>query len=129
MSQILLNILIFVGSQQFILGAQYNEKLKTKLGFYLSCYEDNSCTHDIYDTYEEENQNNCPENYPNKCVKQIYSVCSKGHTMCGQCIYASITNGIKNKEGTINCFYCDIDPKKKFGKKIFNHVMNQLIGK
>ena len=116
MNKILLNILMFVGFQQFILGAEANKEPETKLGFCLSCYIDNICAHEIYDTYEEENQNNCPNDYLNKCVKQVYSVCSKGHTMCGQCIFYSITEGIYNEEGTINCYYCDINPDKEFGK-------------
>lgn len=116
MNKILLNILIFVGSQQFILGAEANKEPETKLGFCLSCYEDNACNHEIYDTYEEEDQNICPQDYPDKCVKQVYSVCSQGHTMCMKCIYDSITNGLKNVGGTINCFYCNIDPDKEFDK-------------
>ena len=112
MNKILLNILIFFSSQQIILGAQYNEKLETKLGFCLDCYLANcDQIHDIPSIF---NEKSCQE-----CVKQVYSVCSKGHTMCGQCIYENITDGINNKEGTINCYYCDIDPDKEFGKTKF----------
>ena len=113
MNKILLNILIFVCSQQFILATEVNKKIEPKLGICISCYIDSFCDHDIYDTYKV-NQKNC-EN----CVKEVYSVCHLGHTMCGQCIYENITDGIKNKEGTINCYYCDIDPDKEFGKTKF----------
>ena len=78
MNKILLNILIFVGFQQFILGTEVNEEPKPKLGVCLYCYVIRPCTHDIYDTYKE-NQNNCTE-----CVKEVYSVCPSGHTMCAE---------------------------------------------
>ena len=108
MNKILLNILIFVGFQQFILGAEANKEPETKLGFCLSCYLTNCTEHDIPSVFDEK--------FCKECVKQVYSVCSKGHTMCGKCIYDSITYGIDNMGGTINCFYCNIDPDKDFGK-------------
>ena len=108
MNRILLNILIFVGFQQFILGAEANKEPETKLGFCLSCYLTNCTEHDIPSVFDEK--------FCKECVKQVYSVCSKGHTMCGKCIYDSITYGIDNMGGTINCFYCNIDPDKDFGK-------------
>ena len=111
MNKILLNILMVVGFQQFILGAEANKEPEMKLGFCLSCYLTNCIIHDIPSVFDEES---CKE-----CVKQVYSVCSKGHTMCGQCIYESITEGIDNKEGAINCYYCNVDPQKEFGKKKF----------
>ena len=66
MNKILLNILIFVGFQQFILGAENNiilgtevdKKIEPKLGVCLYCYTFLACDHPIYDTYEE-GKNNC----------------------------------------------------------------------
>ena len=113
MNKILLNILIVIGFQQFILGAEANKEPETKLGFCISCYLA-ICTFNEHDIPNVFNDGFCKE-----CVKQVYSVCSKGHTMCGQCIYESITNGLNNMGAIINCFYCDINPDKEIGKKKF----------
>ena len=102
MNKILLNILMFVGFQQFILGAEVNiilgtevnKKIEPKLGVCLSCYVTLGCDHDIDDP------NNCPI-----CVKEVYPVCSKGHTMCGQCIYEFVEKGINNYKGKIECAF------------------------
>ena len=99
-----------VGFQQFILGAEANKEPETKLGFCISCYLA-ICTFNEHDIPNVFNDGFCKE-----CVKQVYSVCSKGHTMCGQCIYERITDGINYKEGAINCYYCNVDPQKEFGK-------------
>ena len=102
MNKILLNILMFVGFQQFILGAEVNiilgtevnKKIEPKLGVCLSCYVTLGCDHDIDDP------NNCPI-----CVKEVYPVCSKGHTMCGQCIYEFVEKGINSYKGKIECAF------------------------
>ena len=77
MNKILLNILMVVGFQQFILGAEaniilgpeVNENPEPKLGVCLSCYSV-SCQHKIHDTYTKEDPSNCKE-----CVKEVYPVC------------------------------------------------------
>lgn len=83
MNKILLNILIFVGFQQLILGAKINKDHKPKLGICLSCYTDNLCQHAIVEPCTSET---CKDGI-GTCVKKVYSVCSKGHTMCADCIY------------------------------------------
>ena len=93
---------MFVGFQQFILGAEVNiilgtevnKKIEPKLGVCLSCYVTLGCDHDIDDP------NNCPI-----CVKEVYPVCSKGHTMCGQCIYEFVEKGINSYKGKIECAF------------------------
>ena len=95
MNKILLNILMFVGFQQFILGTEINKKIEPKLGVCLSCYAFTPCEHEI-----KEDNNNCPD-----CVKEVYSVCSKGHTMCGQCIYEFVEKGINSYKGKIECAF------------------------
>ena len=111
MNKILLNILIFVGFQQFILATEVNKKIEPKLGICISCYMDSFCDHDIYDTYKV-NPKNC-EN----CVKEVYSVCHLGHTMCANCIYEFVDNGLKNNSGAIKCI-C-FNQEKPIGKKEF----------
>ena len=108
MNKILLNILIFVGFQQFILGAEnniilgpeVNKEIEPKLGVCLSCYSYSGCQHDIYDTYTEGDPKNCED-----CVKEVYPVCSEGHTMCGQCIYEFVEKGINSYKGKIECAF------------------------
>ena len=118
MNKILLNILIFVGFQQFILGAEVNEEPKPKLGVCLYCYVIVPCTHDIYDTYKE-NQNNCTE-----CVKEVYSVCPSGHTMCAECILRQVEDGVKNDRGVVKCYF--FNQEKPIGKKEFNPCLAQI---
>lgn len=78
MNKILLNILIFVGFQQLILGANVNKDPEPKLGICLYCYTENECEHAIVESCTSET---CKNKY-GTCVKEVYSVCSKGHTMC-----------------------------------------------
>ena len=118
MNKILLNILMFVEFQQFILGAQYNEELETKLGFCLSCYLANcDQTHNIPSVFNEES---CKE-----CVKQVYSVCSKGHTICESCIIERINNDIKENMGIIRCCTCSEEIKESLIQNILSKPMEE----
>ena len=126
MNKILLNILIFVGFQQFILGAENNiilgtevdKKIEPKLGVCLYCYTFLACDHPIYDTYEE-GKNNC-EN----CVKKVYSVCPEGHTMCAECILEHVNNGVKDNRGVIKCIF--FNQKEPIYEKEFNPCLAQI---
>ena len=118
MNKILLNILIFVGFQQFILGAEVNKKIEPKLGVCLYCYTFLACDHPIYDTYEE-GKNNC-EN----CVKEVYSVCPEGHTMCAECILEHVNNGVKDNRGVIKCIF--FNQKEPIYEKEFNPCLAQI---
>ena len=115
MNKILLNILIFVGFQQFILGAENNiilgtevdKKIEPKLGVCLYCHT-NYCNHDI----DDPEYKNCTD-----CVKEVYSVCNLGHTMCADCIYNFVDDGLRNNKGIIICV-C-FNQKKPIGGKEF----------
>ena len=100
MNKILLNILMVVGFQQFILGTEVNKKIEPKLGVCLSCYTTLPCTHDIHDTYTEEDPNNCPN-----CVQEVYPVCYLKHTMCANCIYDFVVKGLNSYGGKIECAF------------------------
>lgn len=105
---------MFVGFQQFILGTEINKKIEPKIGVCLFCYTDSLCSHNIYDTYDKKEDNTfCKE-----CVKEeVYSVCHLGHTMCGNCIYTCIENGLKYNGGKIKCVCFNTD-QEIGGKKI-----------
>ena len=107
MNKILLNILMFVGFQQFILGTEVNKKPEPKKGVCLFCHT-NWCNHNIDDPKYE----NCTD-----CVKEVYSVCFKGHTMCAECILDYVYNGINYNGGKIKCI-CFNQEKPIGGKKI-----------
>ena len=107
MNKILLNILMFVGFQQFILGTEVNKKIEPKKGVCLFCYTD-WCNHNI----DDPEYKNCPN-----CVKEVYSVCFKGHTMCAECILDYVYNGINYNGGKIKCI-CFNQEKPIGGKKI-----------
>jgi hypothetical protein len=113
MNKILLNILIFVGFQQFILGAKINKDPEPKLGICLSCYSNNMCKHAIVESCTSET---C-KNEDVTCVKYVYSVCSMGHTMCANCIYWFVENGLNYERGRINCIGFNL--QKSMGGKNF----------
>ena len=118
MNKILLNILMVVGFQQFILGTEANKEPETKLGFCLSCYLINcDQTHDIPSVFNEES---CKE-----CVKQVYSVCSKGHTICESCIIERINNDIKENMGIVRCYTCSEEIKESLIQNILSKPMEE----
>ena len=118
MNKILLNILMFVEFQQFILGTEVNKNPEPKLGVCLSCYAISYCQHKIYDTYKK-GQNNCTE-----CVKEVYSVCHLGHTMCAECILKHVKDGVKDNRGVIKCVF--FNQKKPIYEKEFNPCLAQI---
>ena len=120
MNKILLNILIFVGSQQFILGTknniilgpEVNKEIEPKLGVCLSCYVTLGCDHDIHGTYTTDDPNNCPI-----CVHKVYPVCYLKHTMCADCIYEFVFKGVNSNGGKIECVF--FNQKEPVGGKNF----------
>lgn len=118
MNKILLNILIFVGFQQLILGAKINKDHKPKLGICLSCYTENMCKHAIVEP--------CTSKKCRACVKEVYSVCSKGHTMCADCIYYFVENGLTYESGIIKCIGFNL--QQSMGSKNFAEC-KELIAK
>lgn len=106
MNKILLDILIFVGFQQIILG-----DLESKEGTCLQCFADN-CGH---------NKNTKCD----KCYKQVYSVCSQKHTMCQDCIYDQFDNDLKNNQRIIKC--CAKGCKEEIKANIIQKILNNLI--
>ena len=108
MNKILLNILMVVGFQQFILGAEaniilgaeVNKEIEPKLGVCLYCYAVSGCKHDICDTYTEGDKSNCKE-----CVRKVYPVCYLKHTMCADCIYDFVEKGVNRYKGKIECAF------------------------
>ena len=121
MNKILLNILMFVGFQQFILGTEVNKKIEPKLGVCLSCYVYYGCQHDICDIYEEGDPNNCPT-----CVHKVYPVCYLKHTMCADCIYEFVFKGVNSNRGKIECAF--FNQKGPVGGKKFEPC-KELINK
>ena len=107
MNKILLNILMFVGFQQIILG-----DLESKKGTCLLCYT--FCGHDNSTTCEN-------------CYKQVYSVCSQKHTMCQDCIYDQFNNDLTNNRGTIKCCAkgCEEEIKANIIQKILNNLIQE----
>ena len=122
MNKILLNILIFVGFQQLILGANINKDPEPKLGICLFCYTENLCEHTIVEPCTSKT---C-KNALGTCVKKVYSACSKGHTMCADCIYGFVENGLNNEEGIIKCIGFNL--QKSIGGKNFEEC-KELIAK
>ena len=107
---------MFVGFQQFILGTEVNKKPEPKKGVCLFCHT-NWCNHNIDDPKYE----NCTD-----CVKEVYSVCNSGHTMCADCIYEFVFKGVNSNRGKIECAF--FNQKGPVGGKKFEPC-KELINK
>ena len=92
MNKILLNILMFIGFQQFILGTDVNKKIEPEKGVCIICL--------IEDLLESQENN---VHYYLKKKKEVYSVCKLKDKLCANCILYCIKNGLNENQGVIKC--------------------------